>query len=293
MIVAIDRLFEFTRDQEDRRQRRPEFVRGGGGKAIDLGQVLLAGQHQFGRGQRVGQFSGFLGDLERIERGDSDRDHDREPDAQQIDRRQHHRIVAVPWQRQMEKHQCRGAGDRKHTKCNGQPDWQRRCRDQDRREEQEGERILQAAGEEQKGGKFDDVEREQGRRVDRFQPLHRVERDLQYEIGQRRKADNGDAGDHGNVKIQSLRHDEDRGELAERRQPAQPQYCIKTDMAARMAKVGVGNFGHSASLAVWRRDHKFARSLRPNHAGPPAAGHPEPPRTLAHRTLALSAPIAQ
>jgi hypothetical protein len=33
-------------------------------------------------------------------------------------------------------------------------------------------------------------------------------------------------------------------------------------MAARMAKIGVGNFGHAASLAAWRRDHKFAQDLR-------------------------------
>jgi hypothetical protein len=31
-------------------------------------------------------------------------------------------------------------------------------------------------------------------------------------------------------------------------------------MAVRMAKIGAGSFGHSASLAAWRCDHKFARS---------------------------------
>ena len=51
LFVAIDRLFEFTRNQEDRRQRRAELVRGSGGKAVDLGEVLFAGQHQFGGSQ--------------------------------------------------------------------------------------------------------------------------------------------------------------------------------------------------------------------------------------------------
>jgi hypothetical protein len=117
---------------------------------------------------------------------------------------------------------------------------------------------LQPAGEEQQRRKFDDVERKQGGRIDRFQPLHRIERDLQREIDQRREADNGDARNDGNVELQPVRHDEDRGELAERRQPAQPQYRIETDMAEWMAKIGAGNFSHSATLAAQRRDHKFA-----------------------------------
>ena len=89
-------FLQLARNQEDRRQRRAEFVRGGGGKAVDLGQMLLARQHQFGRRQRVGKLARLLGDLERIEAGDADREHDREPDAEQIDRRQHQRIVDCP-----------------------------------------------------------------------------------------------------------------------------------------------------------------------------------------------------
>ena len=161
----------------------------------------------------------------------------------------------------MVEHQRRGAGDREHTERNRQPDRQCGRRDQHGGEEQERERVLQAAGEEQQCGKFDDVEREQRRRVDRFQPLHRVEGDLQCEIDQRRQADNGDAGNDGNVEFQPLRHDEDRSQLAEGCEPAQPQYRIQTDMAARLAKIGGGNICHAPSLPAWRRDHKFARSF--------------------------------
>ena len=58
LFVAINGLFELARNQEDRRQRRAEFVGGSGSKAVDLGEMLLAGQHQFGRRQCVGQFAG-------------------------------------------------------------------------------------------------------------------------------------------------------------------------------------------------------------------------------------------
>ena len=46
------------------------------------------------------------------------------------------------------------------------------------------------------------------------------------------------------------RHDEDGGELTERGEPAQPQYRIQTDMAARLAEIGGGNVGHFNSLAA-------------------------------------------
>ena len=232
----------------------------GCGEAVELGEMLLARQHQFGRGERIGEFSRLLGDLERVEAGDADREQDREPDAEQVDRRQHQRIIALPRQWQMKEHQRRRAGDREAAECYRQPDRQARRRDQDRREEQEREGILQAAGQEQQPGQFDDVERQQRRRVDRLQPLHRIERDLQREIQQRREADNGDAGHHGNVEFQPLCHDEDRGELAEHRQPAQPQNRIQTDIAVWLAEIGVCSVGHAGSLAVRRHDHKFARS---------------------------------
>ena len=120
-LLSCKRPLQLARNQEDRRQRRAEFVRGGGGKAVELGEMLFARQHQFGRRQRVRQLAGFLGDLERIKTGDADREHDREPDAEQIDRRQHQRVVAVPRQRQMEEHQHGGAGDRQHAERDRQP----------------------------------------------------------------------------------------------------------------------------------------------------------------------------
>ena len=70
-------------------------------------------------------------------------------------------------------------------------------------------------------------------------------------------ADDGDAGNDGKVEFQPLRHDEDRGELAERRQPAQPEDGIETDIAVRKAEIGGGDVGHCGSLAVRGRDHKF------------------------------------
>ena len=70
----------------------------------------------------------------------------------------------------------------------------------------------------------------------------------------------------GNVEFQPLRHDEDRGELAERGQPAQPQDRIQTDIAARMAEIGGGNVGHAGSLAARASRSQIARGSEPHVA---------------------------
>ena len=109
---------------------------GGGGEAVDLGQMLFAGQNQLGRRQRTGQLARLLCHLERVEAGDADREHDREPDSGEIDRRQPQRIVDIPRQRQMSEAQYRRAGDREHAERHGQPRRQCGSGDQHRRQKQ-------------------------------------------------------------------------------------------------------------------------------------------------------------
>ena len=76
-----------------------EFVRGRGGKAVELREMLLARQRQFGRRQRVGELARALGDLPRIGADEADREHDREPEPEHKERRQRERVFAHPRQR--------------------------------------------------------------------------------------------------------------------------------------------------------------------------------------------------
>ena len=46
------------------------------------------------------------------------------------------------------------------------------------------------------------------------------------------------------VEFEPLHHDENGGELPEHGEPAQPQDRVEADIAARMAKIGGGDFGH-------------------------------------------------
>ena len=128
--VAIHIPLQFARNQENGRERRSEFMRGGGCQAIELREMLFPRQHQLGSSQCVRQFAGLLGDLECVKTGDANRHQDREPDPEQVDWRQHQRLLALPRQRHMEEDQRGGACDRERAERDRQPDRQRRRRDQ-------------------------------------------------------------------------------------------------------------------------------------------------------------------
>ena len=83
---GLERALQLLGDHRDGGERRAELVRGGGGEAVELRQVLLARQHEFGRRQRIGELARFFGDLPRIDADEADREQDREPDAEHVDR---------------------------------------------------------------------------------------------------------------------------------------------------------------------------------------------------------------
>src|SRR5277367_4136345 len=138
----------------------------------------------------------------------------------------------------MNEYENGSAGDREHSQRNGEPDRQRGGRDQNRRQKQEGERILQAAGQEQQPGQFDDVQRQQRGRKRRLEPLHRIEPELKDQIQKRGKADDGEARHDLDIEFKTLLDDEDSRELPKRGEPAQPQNRVQTDLAARETKIG-------------------------------------------------------
>ena len=70
--VVAERALHLLGDQRDGGERRAELVRGGGGEAVERREMLLALQHQFGRGERVGEQARFLGDAEGVDGGEGD-----------------------------------------------------------------------------------------------------------------------------------------------------------------------------------------------------------------------------
>ena len=72
--VGRDRAFQLLGDHRDGGERRAELVRCCGRKPVKLRKMLLARQHQFGRGKRVGELTRLLGDLPGIDADEADRE---------------------------------------------------------------------------------------------------------------------------------------------------------------------------------------------------------------------------
>ena len=143
--IAGKRALQLPGDHRDRRERRREFMSGGGRQPVELGKMLLARENEFGRRERVGQAARALGDLPRIDADIAERQHDAEPDAHHVERRQNERIVARPGQRLMDEQQHRRPRHRESAEHQRVARRQRHRGDKHGRQKQERERILQSA----------------------------------------------------------------------------------------------------------------------------------------------------
>ncbi len=165
-----------------------------GGETVKLGQMLLAGQHQFGRRQRIGKLSGLFGDLPRIDPDIPDREQDREPDPHHVDFRKFELALLLPRQRVMQKDQNGRADHREGAKQQGHARRQRRRRNQHRAQQQKAERVLQPSGQVEQCRKLGDIEGEQPGGTIGLQPLGLGKGQPQRHIEERRARDNGETG---------------------------------------------------------------------------------------------------
>ena len=92
---------QFLGDERDGGERRAEFMRGGGGEAVEGVEMLLAGQHHLGGVQRLRQLPRFLGDAEGVDAGEDAGRNQRHPDAGDVEQRQRQTLRRVPRQRPM------------------------------------------------------------------------------------------------------------------------------------------------------------------------------------------------
>ena len=70
--IRLDRELQLFGDERDGCKGCAEFMGGGGGQPIELGEMLFASKHQFSRRQRVGELAGFLGDLPGMQADEGD-----------------------------------------------------------------------------------------------------------------------------------------------------------------------------------------------------------------------------
>ena len=102
-------VVELLRHQRDGGERRAELVRRGGGEAVELGQVLLARQHELRGGERLGELARFLGHPPGIDAREGRSEEDRRPDAGDIDERNVEGLAGKPGQGLVHQDEERGA----------------------------------------------------------------------------------------------------------------------------------------------------------------------------------------
>ena len=145
-----------TDDQRDGRERRAQFVRRGRCQAIELGQVLGARQDELRGGQRARRLARLGGDPIGVEGHKGGADRERDPDADQVERRQDKLFAADPRQRQTEARQ-HSVAHREAEEPERSPKRQRGRRDRDRGQKQDDEGIGDPAGQEEETGELKDV----------------------------------------------------------------------------------------------------------------------------------------
>ena len=113
-------------------------------------------------------------------------------------------------------------------------------------EEQEGERVLQAAGEEQQHRQFGDIEGQQPGGAVGLEPLRHVEAQPQRHIEPGRQRDHRQAGPDRQLEIEPGIDHQHRGGLPDDGEPAQPHQRVEAHIAARMI-LGEAERGHGGS----------------------------------------------
>ena len=211
-----------------------ELMGGGGGEAVELGQIVLAGQHQLGGDEGIGELPGYLDDLPRIDADIADRQQQREPHADHVERRQLQLLLLRPWQRIVDEHEDGRAGDGEAGEHQRHARRQRRRRNQHRPGEQERKRVLQAPRQEQQHRELDDVEREQRCRVLRLQALVPPEPQPQHHVHGAIGGDDGETGPERHFEIEAVMDHQHRRRLSQHRKPAQAHQRVEAHAAHGM-----------------------------------------------------------
>jgi hypothetical protein len=222
----------------------PSSWAGRGRQAVELGEVLLAGEHELGGRERLGELAGPPRDPPGIDARERRAEQDRGPDPAHIEEGQLERRAAIPGQRLVHEHEERRRADREEAQAEGPLRGERRGRDQDGRQEQHRERVLQTARQVEEAGELEDVEgQEEGRRVV-AQAMARRVLDPQREVHPGRGRDEDEARAEAQGKAEAEMHHRDRRGLADDGEPAQAHEGVEPQMTGVEPQVVEGGLRH-------------------------------------------------
>ena len=178
---------ELARGHRDGGERTAEVMRRRGRKAAQRGQLLLAGERHLRGRQRIRQPARLVGDAPGIAGDQRRAEHQREPQAADVERRQAER--ALRHGRSVGNRASRWRPRSPEAEHHRRPQRQRGRRKRHRHDQQDRERVLQPAGQRQQKRQLQDVVAQQQGGAALGQPRGRGEAERQPEIDQRRQRD--------------------------------------------------------------------------------------------------------
>ncbi len=245
--IVVDRVarryrsFQLLGNDDDGRQRRSQFVRRSGGETVERMQLLFAGEHELGRRQRVRHLPRFLGKPARVKTHEKQAADHRGPHADAVEGMQVEGLPGIPGQRQIEVGEKAGHHDGQATQQQSADRRQARRRNGDRGDDQEGERIVEAAGQVKQGGELHHVVGEQRRRHRRRQPVAGRKAQPHERVERRGKADDDEAMDNRQIEAEHQVNAKHGDQLADDADPAQPRQCLQAYAAGRLLDAVLGS----------------------------------------------------
>ena len=205
---------------------------GGGHDTAQIGQFLLPRQSHLRGHQRLAHRMGFAGDAAGICRQEDDPDHDRKPEPQHEEIGQFQNRAINRRQRNVEIGQKRDHQYRHGAQKKGGAQGQRRGRDGDRREDQQGERVVQPPGQEQQERQLRQIEQQRQHRVSVAEALVLREDRHRDQVRDDPRADGQETQAQFDPEAQ-IEADHDHGDrLPKDRQPTQHQERAQTHPVA-------------------------------------------------------------
>ncbi len=217
----------FPDDQRDGGERRPQFVRGGGGEPVELREMLGARQNEFRRGQRARRLPRLGRHPVGVERHESGADPESKPDAGHVKGRKDELLAADPGERQVEAQERGRAGERKREQAERPTKRQRGRGDGDGGEKQDDERIGDPSGQEQQPRQLKNVVGEKNGRVAFAEPRADRKQPSQRQVERGRRRDQPETGERGEAKAEAEDADQDRSGLPGDGEPAQTDEGIE------------------------------------------------------------------
>ena len=246
--LVLQFIPQLAAGQFDRGKGRAQFMRGSGNYAAKIGQLLFARQRHLSGGQGVCHRMDLGRDAAGIGGREHNRDHQRDPDAEDKDARKLKHAPILSDQRQVKQRQPRRQPNGCTTKHDGRPQAQRRGRDGHRPQQQQRKRIMQPARQEQQKGQLHQIEQHHQQVFILRQTLVFGKHQNGDQIADHRHANREIAQPQFQLQAKDALRDGDRRQLPRNRHPPQHDHRAQADPVGTRALAQAFTHGNVSGL---------------------------------------------